>query len=104
MISKEILLSSGYREWRLDHFQKRFDDESGIKYFIDIIRIGIPSNVVNVMWAPSMQLNTPNGAVQIELVQWFNNGGETSGNTIEDVENYFERLWNFHGKPYYELR
>ena len=104
MISRKILLDAGYREWKLDHFQKRFEDEIGIKYHIDIVRLEIPNETLHVVWSPSMQIITPNGAVEIELVQWFNNDGELSGNTIEDIEEYFERIWTFHGKPYYEKR
>ena len=104
MISRKILLDAGYREWKPDHFQKRVDDEVGIKYFINIQRMELPRIALNTLWSPSIQIETPNGAVEIELVQWFNNDGKTSGNTIEDVENYFERIWTFHEKPYYEKK
>ena len=104
MISKQILISSGYREWKPDNFQKRIDDDIGIKYFIDIKKLELPNDVLHTIWSPSIQIETPNGAVEIELVQWFNNDGKLSGNTIEDVENYFERIWTFHGRPYYEKR
>jgi hypothetical protein len=104
MISKEILRNAGYCEWKEDHFQKRLDDEVGIKYFINIHRIELSNNALHTIWYPSIQIETSNGAVEIELVQWFNNDGETSGNTIKDVENYFERIWNFHGMPYYEKK
>ena len=104
MISKEILRKAGYREWKEDHFHKRLDDDLGIKYFINIQRIEFSNDTLHTIWSPSIQMETPNGAVEIELVQWFNNDGETSGNTIKDVENYFERIWTFHGMPYYEKK
>ena len=78
MISKEILRNAGYREWKKDHFQKRLDDDLGIKYFINIRKIELPWDTLHTIWDPSIQIETSNGAVEIELVQWFNNDGETS--------------------------
>lgn len=104
MISKKILQDAGYREWKPDHFQKRFEDDIGIKYHIDIVRAEIPNSPLHTVWSPSMQIITPKGAVEFELVQWFNDDGKLSGNTIEDVESYLESLWAFHGKPYYEKK
>jgi len=109
-ISVQKMIEAGYRQYAtgrnaagndMPKFQKRIDDEVGIRYFIN-------ANFITVVrityWEFSVQMNTPHGAVNLEAVQWFNDNGKYSGNEIKDVEEYFTRFWEFNGKPYYEKR
>jgi len=104
-ISKEILLDKGYREWKPNHYQKLISNDSGKKYFINIINTDFSTmqSDLGQWWTPSVQLETDKGSVNFELVQWFNGSGKYSGRTIEEVEDYFESLFEFHNKPYYDL-
>ena len=49
-----------------------------------------------------MQIDTENGSVNIETIQWFNQDGIYSQRTIKDVEYYFQRMWIANRSPYYE--
>lgn len=103
-ISRKILLEKDYTEWKKDNYQKVIIDEIGKKYFINIVSVDLSliQKNLGIHWTPQMQLETDKGSVNFELVQWFNNNGEYSGRTIEEVEEYFENLFVFHNKPYYE--
>lgn len=95
-ISRDILLAKGYKEWKNDNYQKLVSDEEGKKYFINIECFDFSERV---FWGPYIQLETDKGSVKYSLIQWFNN---SSGRTIEEMEEYFEALFVFHNKPYYE--
>ena len=102
-ISFNILIDNGYNEWKVDHFQKRIDNDYGKKYFINCKKYVIPMKDSNVNWWEfDVTLKSKNGSINISTVQWFNNDGIHSQNTIQDVENYFETIFNFHDKPYFE--
>lgn len=109
-ISAEILKEKGYTEYQEKNaefgdrfFQKRFDDNKGKKYFINCKYYFFTQNSEQLrFWEFSMQINTPKGSVEITTVQWFNEDGIHSQNKIEDVEEYFERMWLANESPYYE--
>ena len=109
-ISSEILKDRGYIEYNKENhgerfFQKKFTDEKGIKYFIDCKYYFFtqPKTYEQLtFWDFSMQLETEKSSVNFTTVQWFNQDGTSSQNAVQDVENYFESLWQFHKQPYYE--
>ena len=111
-ISHELMLEAGYKAHHNHPFEKNaetsyqkcFQDDHGKKYFIN-------ANVYNLeeiqagmgkWWDFDLHLETEKGAVHIKTAQWFNDSGVHSGRTIQDVEQYFEWLWQVHGSPYYE--
>lgn len=110
-ISDKILLDNGYTEYEQRgsdfgerFFQKKVTDKRGVKYFIDCKYYFFAINgKQSRFWDFSMQLETKNGAVEIQTVQWFNQDGIHSGNTIKDVEEYLEKIWITHDSPYYEV-
>jgi len=110
-ISTEVLEENGYKEYNKETseqgervFQKRFDDDKGKKYFINCKYYFYAFNGEQKrFWDFSMQIDTPRGAVNINTVQWFNQDGEYSQNTINKVEEYFKKMWLANDKPYYEL-
>jgi hypothetical protein len=110
-ISVEKLLEAGYVEYGqstndygVRTFQKKFTDEKGVKFFIDCKYYFFSINgKQSRFWDFKMQINTEKGSVEFTTMQWFNQDGVHSGRTIKEVEEYFEWLWNAHGKPYYEV-
>ena len=110
-ISVEILKENGYTEYKDNSgdfgkrfFQKKFIDKKGEKYFINCYYYFYANTGGQQrFWDFNMQIETSKGAVEITTVQWFNQDGIYSNNTIKDVEDYFEKMWVANGKPYYEL-
>lgn len=109
-ISIELLKQKDYSEYQQQNseygdkfFQKKFTDKKGVKYFINCKYYFFSNNgQQSRFWEFSMQLNTEKSYVNFDTVQWFNQDGIYSGRTVEDVEEYFEWLWQKHDKPYYE--
>lgn len=89
--------------------QKRFDDEVGKKYFItvyvydrDLYPDHMKEHIGHIprfafMPTAHFSLHDNKPFFNIEM-----NGIETSEMTVTEVEEYFERFWNFFEKPYYE--
>ena len=89
--------------------QKRFDDEVGKKYFItvyvydrDLYPDHVKEHVAHIprfgfMPTAHFSLGDNRPFFSIDM-----NGIESSEVTIADVEQYFERFWNFFDRPYYE--
>lgn len=109
MLSDKLFEESGYREYpkmSLDyetmekHYQKRFDDELGKKYFINVDKFG--------------RYFLPNGGQYVEECYEFNvqfKDKETnkpcniklfSGWTIEEAEKKVEEMWQSGLWGYYE--
>jgi len=105
-ISNQKLLDAGYHVfdsvWNNAHrsYQKLFKDEHGKKYFIECYHRIYPN--MPDWWDFELQIESQKGSVMLQTIQWFNDDGEYSQNTIEDVESLFEKFWEFLGKPYYE--
>lgn len=87
--------------------QKRFDDEYGKKYFINIRVFNWKEFKVNnrnphlpdYSFAPDIQFQFEGGerpTMNVELIL-------SNDHTIETVEKEFENLWILMGKPYYEV-
>jgi hypothetical protein len=85
--------------------QKRFDDETGKKYFITIYVYEnynksyshqLPEGCPQYSFTPNTQFEIEgNPTVNLELIM-------QSTHTIEGVEQQIEDAWNNFGKPYYE--
>ena len=120
-ISKELLEKAGYKIYNhnvefephiVRKWQKRFDDEIGTKYFINIDETygWNPHNdkgeEFHNFW-PSVQfdIEVPGygfNSLNIELVQWFNESGQYSHITIEKMEEIVEEIWSKLKGSYYE--
>jgi hypothetical protein len=109
-ISAELLKEKGYREYgvgaaEFGHrlFQKKVVDDLGIKFFITCEFSFFSNNGRQLrFWDFSAQFKTPKGDVEVSTVQWFNQDGLYSHNSIEDVEQYLEKMWAANDSPYYE--
>lgn len=118
-ISPEILTDSGYKlytgsfdfepPFKLGLWQKKFADERGIKYFLNIKQTkGFydTDTHVSMNWWPHIQFeilvkDRPQ-AVNIEFVQWLNDSGKYSKLTITDIEEYANNIWLSLNGLYYE--
>ena len=112
-ISKDLLLLNGYKCWNENpeggEWQKCIKDAAGgKKYFINIKeRLGFNGEVNMRNWWPSIQfdveidVNTTQN-IEVSLVQWFNNSGEWSGVTIEQMEEFCQSVWTRLDGQYYE--
>jgi len=109
-ISETILLNFGYNCWKTEetrkHWQKRFDDESGVKYFINIIQSKDWNEGMEDNYWPSIQFDIPVKDlfqnVSVELVQWLNEAGKYSNLTVQDIEDACESIWKRLDGQYYE--
>jgi len=107
-ISEEILLKDEYKKFVHPEaerilYQKKVVDEKGIKYFINCYydEIKTKENLLK-FWNFSIQIKSEQGTVNIETVQWFNQDGIYTGKNHLNAEEYFEKMWMYHGKNYYE--
>lgn len=116
-ITPEELISKGYNEYNLPSyyefsksrfFQKKISDNKGIKYFINFTRHEYDNDKISikVMWEVNFQFK-PKGydTIQIELVQWFNEGDgfcNEGNHTIEEVEELCEKIFNKMEGEYYD--
>lgn len=96
-ISKALLLEHGYKE-RYDDYDKVvkfnksiFDDKSKKKYEIEVTEYCFWSSK---FWDFEAIFRLENGnIIKLSTVQWFNNDGRTTGNTIDDAERFIEGSW-----------
>lgn len=112
-MNDEYLLEHGYKQYKpiffddnsvVARFQKRFDDEYGKKYFIDVLKWShdyIPVEHRNEYWKPfsytyEVQITMSEEEKCINL-EFF------SGWTIEDVENFMEDMFEKIKPNYYEI-
>lgn len=111
MLTIQDWLDAGYKRYDRDHLnnsdfllQKRFDDEVGKKYFIDVwvyehskheyyIR---NSAIPPVAFQPEVQFQREED-MTLNMTFIMNNDS-----TISEVEQQVECLWLFLEKPYYE--
>ena len=103
-ITKEILENNGYRkhapsrfdgEFVVARYQKRFDDEIGKKYYIDVIEWEFPPDVHTdyLRFEFETQLTKDEAPMNIKLfgAQW----------SIKGAENMIEEIWRNQGMDYY---
>lgn len=113
---------AGYKMWKPNHadsesivgnWQKRvFDVDGRTKYFINIKETfgwgdpNLATQEIHNFW-PSIQfsvmVNDTDRSIEISLIQWFNESGQWSGITIEDMEFEIEEFWSKLGGLYYDL-
>lgn len=108
---------AGYRWFRdmwknsIRGFQKKFTDESGVKYFItgyhyNHYKQGLytQSDKDSYMFDVQISLNDAKGTtLDFQYnADFLPNPYDREVTTLKDVEDYFENLWVFLGKPYYE--
>jgi len=107
-ISEEILLKDGYRKFLQPEsetilYQKKVTDKKGIKYFLDCYYTTLPySTTIQTFWNFNVQMETKDGMVEFQTIQWFNQEGIYTGKNHLHAEEYFEKIWIYSGKPYYE--
>lgn len=109
-ITDELLCEQGFHKFApgpLDNervetmFQKRYDDEEGIKYFITIRKWGSATHpytgdLIPVCYEGNVQLYG-NGDKTDALDLLFHSSWE-----LEDIERYLEMMWNTGLFEYYE--
>ena len=111
MLTIQDWLDAGYKRYDRDFLnksdfllQKRFDDEAGKKYFIDIwvyehskqsyYRENL--NIPAVSFQPEVQFRRdPDITMNVTFIL-------NHDSTIAEIEQQFECLWLFLEKPYYE--
>lgn len=88
---------SGYALFLL---QKQVDDEKGIKYHINIDVYGA---------YPNQEPGTFNFQPEVQFTNFSDTNPTVNmtyitdkNTTLSDIEDFFERAWEFMGKPYYE--
>lgn len=108
-INKENLLNADYKifknglfmndETYLMSFEKRFDDEKGKKYFIHLNCRDFSNynNKLGIRYDSEVQFNTDGETFN---VNYFIN----DDTTIEQMEKFYENLWETLKCDYYELR
>ncbi len=109
MITREQLLEAGYEQFRVHHkefskvgYQKRFDDERGKKYFITIyeydnkwlIDRGITRSEFS--YEPDCQFKSNGVTFYVKMLC-------DDSKTVQDIEEFYERLWVSMGCDYYEF-
>jgi hypothetical protein len=111
MLTLEALEAAGYKSYpntlsryALYGMEKRIEDQFGTKYFIHI-------EVFEPLPHQDPESNNFDVAVQFIDNDQFEVGKKPTINmtylddadtTIEDIEQFFERAWEFLGFPYYE--
>lgn len=111
MLTVQNWLDAGYKKYYGNHLnnadfllQKRFDDEVGKKYFIDIwvyehskhSYYEANQNIPAVSFQPEVQFRRdPDITMNVTFIL-------NQDSTIAEIEQQFECLWLFLEKPYYE--
>jgi hypothetical protein len=116
MLTEQIFLDAGYRRYSVSEsarnaykmadflLQKRFDDEYGKRYYISVYAYdwrkhrGVHINLPDFSFAPDVQFRESEFSkctFDISMIT-------DESTTVEQIEDHYEKLWNFFGKPYYE--
>jgi hypothetical protein len=107
-INEQTLLANGYRTYRdslktdpgyVISFQKRFDDETGKKYFINFDHFDFVFGNGNTVFSFSPHVQFSLGAER-DHVNVAMHGRDD--HTLEEVEAFFEKVWNQMGFDHYE--
>jgi hypothetical protein len=101
-MNKQDWLDAGYTKFsNVKHIrpyasyglQKKITDLNGVKYFIIVFVYEYPDHD---SFSPDIQFKTKdNLTVNSELIL-------ESNSSIEEVESFFERMWEFTGSVYYD--
>jgi len=111
MITLKELEDAGYIRYKCSisqHaeflMQKRVEDSNGTKYFISIdVYAAYPNQSPSTLnFEPHVQFvdNEPDDPFLRPTVNM--TYLDDKNTMLQDVENFFERAWEFMGKPYYE--
>ena len=103
-MTNEELLRAGYTQWepspykdcQTDLFEKCIKDEYGKRYFIHVERwdyTKFPRGIIHYTASVQFQLKDGN-TTDIDLL---------NGWTIEEMEEYYNKLWNTGWFKYYEV-
>ena len=95
--------SKQWREYAAYGLQKRFDDERGKKYFIevyvydnrDLMQRGHPGPEFS--WEAELHVSS-DGTERYDRLQFW---GQYE--SLDEFHAHADRFWEFAGKPYYEL-
>ena len=101
MITDEILLENGYRQYsdtwynadRL--YQKRIKDKKGTKYFINFLSYDLP--IFNNETRYDVRLSSGTKDYDMEIVLF-----NISSMSLKDIENKIEEIWTKLNLEYYE--
>lgn len=105
MITKEILLSSGYKRFQpnptlspyaTDSYQKLVSNEKGKKYFINFDYLPA-DDVIPEAFEASLYTEHSITDCSVSFKIW-----NTANATLEQIEELLERLWSAAGSNYYE--
>ena len=107
MLTREALLSAGYRQFKQKNireftdqfYQKRFDDNQGKKYFITIAEYDNSKYKVSHPMLPDFSYS-PDG--QFESNGTTFNVEMLTPKSVEEMEAFFERMWVDMKCDYYE--
>lgn len=101
-ITGQKLLEAGYKRYdrsAIDPIEVKgvFQKKIHVDYWISIKlwKFNELNGPLKETWEIDVQFTTHDGeAVNMSLVQWFNNSINKYGKTIEDVESFYETMWN----------
>lgn len=107
MLTKEQLIAAGYKpfiqrnlkEFTNSFYQKRFDDENGKKYFITVAEYDNSKyqhlhNLPEFSYQPDSQLVSNGITFNVDML---------NPESIQQMEELFEKMWYNLGCEYYEL-
>lgn len=110
MITDSQLLSAGYKTFKssirsqaTQGFQKRFDDDNGLKYYVTIWEYSnseykdqyAKGTLPDFSYAPDVQFERKGVVFNVEVLL-------SQFNELEEVEAFVEELWVKMGCDYYE--
>lgn len=107
MLTLEALEAAGYKkysntlsQYSLFGMQKRIEDQFGTKYFINVEVFGpYPHQDPTIYNFDTTVQFTDDDDIKPTINMTYIDDADT---TIEDIEKFFERAWEFLGFPYYE--
>lgn len=111
----DYIMSRGYVRYEpnsfdypgiVDKFQKRFDDENGKKYFIDVVKYGeithpVTGEEIPASYEYEVYLKPKKMGCTIKLLLYAGVGGSDE---LTEVEEYVESLFNTGLYEYYESK
>lgn len=101
-MNKDILLNNGYKRFKQPNgeptlYQKRIDDEKGIKYFINCYHYIFPEIAQHREgWEFKLQTESNFGTVNTNLIN-------AVKKSITQIEVFMECTWRHYDSHYYEL-
>jgi hypothetical protein len=104
MLTEQELIDKGFRKWKSNDisfpysdffFQKKFVDDVGVKYFVDVVHYPVKhypnGNIANESWKIHQNINEPH-------MRFDQHDFESLDNALEKCEKFFQTM----GCEYYE--